>query len=531
MRTASNVRTAIFRADASTAIGTGHLYRCKYLAFVLKKRGYRTIFICRNHINSLHEIILGNEYEFYNLAPSVYSSEVLPESSYSDWLGCTQSQDAHDFISVIDGLDALIPSLIVVDHYGLDSKWELEIRSVFPETSLLVLDDLANRAHFADYLLDSGRVACWSDKSYSSLLNKDCTSLLGPRYSLLSSDYLELRNTVLVRDSLRKILVFFGGVDLENWCLFALQALLDAKLSHLNVDVVVGRSSPHLPCIEEIVLGHPNWQLHVGLPSLAPLIATSDLAIGAGGVHSWERACLGLPALTIAIAENQKTVLNQLDSVGAVRFLTIRQDDSGMNTLVKQLVELNRNPLPLQLMSESAFFVVDCQGVNRILTALCGPSSPFSLRPACFSDLGLYFWWANDPTVRQSSLSEDEIDFPTHYQWFLKCLSSSDVLLRVMTDASGLPIGQIRFQRDSENNGIAIVSLSLDQLARGKGLGFELLTQGMHEMNRVWGASIKTLAYVKATNHASSKLFSRFGFSEISPRDSGVKCLSYGPSI
>ena len=42
------------------------------------------------------------------------------------------------------------------------------------------------------------------------------------------------------------------------------------------------------------------------MPNLAKLMVNSDIAIGAGGVTTLERMCVGLPSIVISIAENQE---------------------------------------------------------------------------------------------------------------------------------------------------------------------------------------------------------------------------------
>jgi spore coat polysaccharide biosynthesis predicted glycosyltransferase SpsG len=110
-------------------------------------------------------------------------------------------------------------------------------------------------------------------------------------------------------------------VDPANLTGRALEALLDPALADLAVDVVLGRQSPHRQVVAELVARRPYTTLHGPLPSLAGLIARADLAIGAGGATTGERACLGLPSLVVAIADNQLPFAVALDQVGAIQLL------------------------------------------------------------------------------------------------------------------------------------------------------------------------------------------------------------------
>ena len=117
---------------------------------------------------------------------------------------------------------------------------------------------------------------------------------MGPNYALLGPEYSKLRPLVPPRNEIRRLLVFFGGVDYSNITSLVLKALLNSAFSHLAVDVVLGLQNPHRHEVVKLAAQRPNTNIHDSLPSLAGLIARADLAIGAGGATTWERACLGL---------------------------------------------------------------------------------------------------------------------------------------------------------------------------------------------------------------------------------------------
>ena len=497
--------------------------RCRTLARSLQVEGARIVFFCRDHKDSLHQQILGNEFEVVNLPRRRWSPLELPQSIYAQWLGCSQSQDTEDCLKACQSSFQFAPNFVISDHYGLDRDWELRIRSIFPDVKLLAIDDLAARPHSVDFLLDSGRVQGWLDRSYESLVEPSCRLLLGPRFALLSSDYCYAKKKIRLRSDLQRVLIFFGGVDQDNYCKLALEALQDHRLLHLEVDVVLADGAAHLSQIREMVSCRGNCTLHVGIPSLAGLVHTADLAIGAAGVHSWERACLGLPALALPVADNQYNLLEALTAAGAVeplsRDLGVLTVESVTAAVIRLIVDTSR----LAAMSLAASRLVDGDGVKRILTAVLGVNGSMRLRPAECSDLELYFWWVNDPAVRQSSLQSSGVTLDSHSQWFIARLASDDVLMRVLMDEKGLPLGQIRFERSSPQATSAVISFSLDQLARGQGVAQELLSLGLDELWRAWGKSIDAVAQVKSSNSASSRMFLRAGFEEQASTMSNVR--------
>ena len=515
----------IFRCDASQSIGTGHVARCKVLAHLLKRRGCRPVFFCRDHEDSLHRQILHGEFECVTLPRRQQSVSVIEPSPYAEWLGCSQKQDASDCLSGLAELSDFHASYVVVDHYALDHAWEGCLLSALSGAKLLVIDDLADRPHAADWLVDTGRLHGWSDPAYAQLVNSKCQMLLGPRYSLLSEDYGKLRECTEERMDLRRVLVFFGGVDRSNWCSLALKALSHPQLEDLQVDVVLCAGATHVQAIQKFVAHRAGWTLHVGLPTLSPLVASADVALGAAGSHSWERASLGLPAMAVAVAENQVELLAALVGEGLVECPDVDKRSETVDAFAQFLIGLRRDPEKLRLMSVSAAAIVDACGVSRVCSAMLGVNPPLRLRPALSTDMGLYFWWVNDPDVRRSSLQTGLISFEQHCRWFQARVSSDTALMHVLVDSDDLPVGQIRFERLDSDSNQAFVSFSLDRLARGQGLAGRLLSLGLDAMRNQWGHHMDVVAEVKAENLASARVFLRAGFRELARSNKGVRCF------
>jgi len=289
----------VFRVDASASMGIGHLMRCLTLAESLRQRGVHMHFICREHAGNLVALLQQKVMPVTKLpAPAV--SETTYGEDYAAWLGVTQAEDAEQTIEV---LKVEKPDWLVVDHYGLDAEWEQRLR---PHVNkLMVIDDLANRRHDCDVLLDQN-YSTEGEQRYTGLVPDTCKLLVGPRYALLRPEYTAHRKTLRTRDGqVRRVLVFFGGTDPQNVTGMALEILSRPDLKYLDVDIVIGANNPHRKTIEQQVLRRPHTTLYESRPHLADLMTQADLALGAGGTTTWERLCLGLPSLVVSIAENQ----------------------------------------------------------------------------------------------------------------------------------------------------------------------------------------------------------------------------------
>jgi UDP-2,4-diacetamido-2,4,6-trideoxy-beta-L-altropyranose hydrolase len=298
------VTAILFRCDASISIGSGHVMRCRTLARELQRDGAAVTFLCRRQRGDLISLL---EQEFRVLA--------LPEQLlapceglegrelYGAWLGCSQNTDAAHCLQALGEAGITSASWLIADHYGLDAIWEAQLLSGLAGANappkLLVIDDLADRSHVCDLLLDQNFFGEATEQRYQGLVPPQCRQLLGPHYALLGPEYALLHPLVPPRTELRRVLVFFGGVDPDNCTGQAIKALMAPELTHLAVDVVLGLQCPHR---QEVA---PHTTLHGPQPSLAGLIARADLAIGAGGSATWERSCLLLPSVVVSVAENQ----------------------------------------------------------------------------------------------------------------------------------------------------------------------------------------------------------------------------------
>lgn len=295
----------IIRVDSSVEMGTGHVIRCLTLAKQLKNQGAEVSFICSNLIGNIIELIIKEGYQVYQI-----DSVCLEESDTKRW-----ELDSSQSISIIKKLPQNL-DWIIVDHYGLDKFWEKSIR---PYTKrIMVIDDLANRGHDCELLLDQNLYTNM-EKRYDSLVNEGCKLLLGPSYALLRNEFYEQRIQLRERSGkIERILVFFGGSDPANQTERVLNCIKNSFPNNLAFEVIVGKSNPNKMLLENICSQHENIKFFCQVENMAAKIADADLAISAGGTNTWERCFLGLPAITITIADNQIEILETLANMKVI---------------------------------------------------------------------------------------------------------------------------------------------------------------------------------------------------------------------
>jgi UDP-2,4-diacetamido-2,4,6-trideoxy-beta-L-altropyranose hydrolase len=356
----------VFRADASILIGTGHIMRCLTLAKALREKGMVCSFICREHPGNLIQFIIDQGFEVGQIKMEVNQYSAGPADvhslAHSDWLGVDWMTDAKDTAKFISGQ---VIDWLVVDHYALDSDWETFLRSNCKQ--LMAIDDLADRLHNCDLLLDQnlGRRSI----DYERLLSVHAATLIGPQYALLRPEFARVRvqsiNRRMRQPELKHLLITMGGVDKNNVTGLVIDGLKFCSLpSDMKISVVMGVHAPHLDQVRKKIIGIGcDTQVLIGVNDMAQLMADSDFAIGAAGSTSWERCCLGLPAMQLILAQNQSGIANALANIGAALLI----DVNSLKNSLKKFFE-NDFTLPrLLTMGSIASSVVDGLGVYRVV--------------------------------------------------------------------------------------------------------------------------------------------------------------------
>ena len=354
----------VMRTDAASHIGIGHVMRCLTLANVLQAKGAEVSFVCRPFAGDLAERIIAEGHRVHLLPPAMQAVklelDLAQTPPYAAWLGESWETDLAQTRVALDGK---VFDWLIVDHYSLDSRWESAMRKI--SRKIMVIDDLADRMHDCDLLLDQtlGR----NDEEYKSWVPKDCTLLTGSNFALLRPEFAELRDYSLRRRAkpkMEQLLVSMGGVDQFNATGQLLEALQHSSLPpDCRIIVVMSDTSPWLDKVREQAkkLIQPT-EVMVKVSDMAQLMADSDLSIGAAGSTSWERCCLGLPTLMVILAENQRGIGLVLEQEQAVILLKEIFD-------VKKAIGLLCDPTKkLSNMSQAARNVTDGSGAGIVLS-------------------------------------------------------------------------------------------------------------------------------------------------------------------
>jgi UDP-2,4-diacetamido-2,4,6-trideoxy-beta-L-altropyranose hydrolase len=364
------MRIAI-RADAATHIGIGHVMRCLTLANALKMKGAEVSFVCRPFAGHLGERIAAEGHGLYLLplpAQTIKPPDQKQTPPHAAWLGESWETDLAQTQIALNGKQF---DWLIVDHYSLDNRWENEMHKF--ASKIMVIDDLADRKHECDVLLDQNIYNNIRTR-YDGFTLKYCKRLLGPNYALLRLEFLEARKKMRHRDgSIKKILVSFGGSDPSNETAKVIKALTFFKDSGIVMDVIVGDFNKEKESIKKLCKTMPNANFHDQVADMACFMLNADFAFGGSGVSTWERLAMGLPAAVIPIAENQLQIACDVAELGVIH--NLGKSEEVTEEKIKDFFEnLLTDPKNLVSMSAKASTLIDARGVERVVQSLTSNS-------------------------------------------------------------------------------------------------------------------------------------------------------------
>jgi len=252
---------------------------------------------------------------------------------------------------------------LVIDDYSIDHIFERQCRQWVKY--IFCIDDLANRRHDCDLLLDSTSDQAY--EKYQNMVPSPCKLLLGSQYALVASEFTQRRSKSLKYhqslELIETIIISFGATDPDDWSSPCLRALAPT-LPQTKIHVALTDTAPHLNVMREIC-DAVGATLHVNNKNLASLMADADLAIGACGGSSWERCCLGLPSIVGVIASNQEHVAKTLSEHQSA--IVLSGNRAEFSNKIFDTVNQVRSDLNLyKKLSANAANLCDGNGAKRV---------------------------------------------------------------------------------------------------------------------------------------------------------------------
>ena len=343
-------KNLFIRVDAGDIIGMGHLMRCIALATNLKKH-FNVIFIVSEDFpKKLSRNIIDDGYSIIRVTGILEKDHEFQKAQLED--------DADQCCEIINSYKESV-NWAIIDHYGIDESWENKIQPYVDR--IIVIDDLANRKHNCDILIDQN-FHQRSTTRYKKLIPKKCKQLLGPKYALLRPEFKNERKKVRIRRQLRRILISFGGSDDINETEKVLKRI-SILGSRYKFDVVVGKSNPHKSSVKQICEKLPSATFHYDVKNMAHMMRRADLSLGGGGISTWERCCMGLPTIVSILSEDQSKLTKEIAKKKVVINLGRAEKLNGLD-YTKAIERMN--PKKLENISKKCLRITDGMGLDRV---------------------------------------------------------------------------------------------------------------------------------------------------------------------
>lgn len=472
-----------FRVDGNAKLGIGHIMRCLTLAEKIYNVGFKILFICASLEYSLQRKIKDKGFRLFIIG------------SDTD----TEVQQCIDVIS-----NYLI-KFLVVDHYQLDQHWERQIKNFVDE--MVVIDDLADRPHDCHFLIDSAYGK--TKKEYENLVNEKCQLLLSCDYTILRPDFIASRALAFTKrretQKINNILINFGGTDILDLSNVSIEYLKRNGFMG-DINILISSSYSKLDDLKYACSKFNDVTLHIDSTQVADLMLKADLAIGSLGTSTWERCCLGLPCISVVVAENQSYIANQLAKIGAIELTAIPTMEKTIASFIHASEMTHWNKL-----SEKSFTLCDGHGAERIISKLClneYDSNSIVLEPISPSDEEILFTWQTEDGNRKFSRISRVPNRKEHSDWFHASLENPKRRMWVAI-YQGTKCGYVRLD-DLENSEEVSVLISTHH----QGLGIAYKSINILKKLSLYN-DIK--AEVAENNVPSIRLFTSLGFTKLSP--------------
>ena len=502
------------RVDASKNIGGGHFRRCLTLAKEAQRKGHFVIFISAQLPEREIQLLKKNNLLFENILFEKNEKQLIDsnikykQNFYTNWLKLPILDDAKRTSKTLEQFQ---PNWIIFDHYGLDIEWVNKIRKKHNNCFFLAIDDLDNRNLGSDFLLDQ-----------TSIINKKRNYkspgiLVGPRFALLSNEFNKLRKkslqerlkrqSVSLKNKSFYILISLGLYDNKKLLPTLVNTL--SKLDKINIIVATSSECQTLPELKNISKKIDNMSLILDSENIAELMLEADICIGASGMSMWERCCLGLPSLTITIANNQKKITKETSDLNISQELSIStiKDKEKLTAVVSNLIY---SPKKLQKLSKNSFKICDGLGAIKVVNFL-----EAKLKKVEVSDSKRLLSWRNKKFIRENSLNKKKIDEKSHKIWIKNTQNSKNGIWLIYAEGN-IDIGHCSAIYISKKN--VSWSFYIGEKNFSPGCGIRMLVFFLKKLFFEEGIS-KIEAKIMLDNQKSKKLHQELGFTLQSKND------------
>lgn len=346
-----------FRVDASYQIGSGHLVRCLSLAKELREKNIESIFITKKNKGDLISLIIKNKFKF-----TIINYKKKSNDDLLNW-----KLDAIETAKKIKNKGI---THLIIDHYGIEKKWEEYLNDFV--NKIIVIDDLADRKHFCDILIDNSL----PKKNYLKLVPSHSKILVGPEFIFLDKSFIEERSKMKKIENEKEekkhiFYVSYGASDITQETIKTIIALkkLKNKIS-FEAKIIVGKNNKQKKKIKELCYKDKKNFSYFEQPfNVANIMSKCSIGIGSPGTTTWERCFMGLPSILISVAENQIKIGNACNDLNIAMYVGNSAKISS-DSLRKIIMRFLQSPKKILEFKKNGLKVVDGYGTKKVLNSI-----------------------------------------------------------------------------------------------------------------------------------------------------------------
>ncbi|MBI2339373.1 MAG: UDP-2,4-diacetamido-2,4,6-trideoxy-beta-L-altropyranose hydrolase [Deltaproteobacteria bacterium] len=336
----------LMRVDAGPIAGYGHFMRSLALAQALRRKGHDVLFVSQALSDSL---VAG------------LKRQKLTVRRLESGLPLREDALATSRMAVAESC-----RWIVMDGYSFDTEYQRLLKK--GGSLLFCIDELADRRQLADIVLNQTHDA---ENLFTYNTEQGAVLLLGSRYALLREEFLRRGRAVHPpKPRNRNILITMGAGDRHNQAARVIEAIATVNQGRWRVKIVAGDVNPNERLLRRLIAGLNGSNELVGSNGNMPTLMTwADLAVSAGGSTCWEICFLGLPAILISTAANQRFIASSLHASGCALHLG-RHEEVVIPQIAEAVSRLMEDPARRTTMSRRGREIVDGAGADRAVAAM-----------------------------------------------------------------------------------------------------------------------------------------------------------------
>jgi UDP-2,4-diacetamido-2,4,6-trideoxy-beta-L-altropyranose hydrolase len=318
----------LFRTEANHAQGMGDLWGCLAIADQASQQNFEVVFLVEDYSDA-RELLVNSGYEY----------QTMP-------CGTTTAGDLEATLKIQS-------EVIVVNKLRSSPAYVGGLRSA--NRFVVTVDDDGEAASFANLRINP--------------LYPTAAALTSFKYLMLRSEFQELHKLQRQSNRVSQLLVMQGGADTYGFLPKIARAMHEVPGEFRTLFVLGPAFQHHTELVAAINSGDREITMVLNPLNLSQLMASSDLAITAGGLSMFELACVGTPSLVVCAERFEVPTAERLETYGAVRSLGFGNDVAEPK-IAATLTELLEDGSQRATMAQKGREIVDGRGAERIVSEI-----------------------------------------------------------------------------------------------------------------------------------------------------------------